>query len=166
MINNTSTINNLTSLQFLCLCFIYSKFSLNQSSTQHFKSVACRAPLIVCQNRFVKQHSSNLSPFFTFITVLYSQLFFPILLQSCIKYQSCRHIICIQTHKHKRTKIARWLVFSFHKLLTWALDGVVQLINALNYFPTVSLPELIWNTVVKIQVKTDDSTRPRYNFCF
>ena len=24
---------------------------------------------------------------------------------------------------------------------TWALDGVVQLIKALNYFPTVSLPE-------------------------
>ena len=27
---------------------------------------------------------------------------------------------------------------TFH---TWALDGVVQLIKALNYFPTVSLPE-------------------------
>ena len=25
--------------------------------------------------------------------------------------------------------------------ITWALDGVVQLIKALNYFPTVSLPE-------------------------
>ena len=44
---------------------------------------------------------------------------------------------------------------------TWALDCVVQLINALNYFPTVSLPEYD----IKYSFKTDDSTRPRYNFC-
>ena len=41
-------------------------------------------------------------------------------------------------------------IAGFSLLLTWALDGVVQLIKLLNYFSTLSFPELIWNTVIKI----------------